>query len=320
VKRAHADLVRYRAGFALIVTLLLVILTMLPFSVASMLNDVLGRSQGHIFPVSAVPHSAAAATHAELHVAVTALDELGQSATLRVSGHHVCRAACDWSDRVIFFALAEDESLTEGLPPSASVTLPPTTAEVTQTVQLPIYGQPIRYPFDTYEFRLGVVLQRILPDGTVQSLTPAEAAGHLFMTFQEQLSHQTMAEPVAIDPRSVPVEYGPYEYLLVLELQFSRPLYLQILTVLLVLMIAASAAYAVFMRPLQDLVVNSGALMLGIWGIRSILTPSNLDYVTAVDLSLSVVLLFLLSAITVRALLFVHDRGELHLLDRWLRK
>jgi hypothetical protein len=83
-----------------------------------------------------------------------------------------------------------------------------------------------------------------------------------------------------------------------------------------VLLVAAAAAYAVFLRPLQELVVNAGALMLGVWGIRSILTPSRLDYVTAVDVSLSLVILFLLAAITLRALWFVHERGNLRLLRR----
>ena len=74
--------------------------------------------------------------------------------------------------------------------------------------------------------------------------------------------------------------------------------------------------YAVFMRPLDDLVINCGGLILGVWGIRSILSPSNPAYLTAVDLALSVVILFLLGAITMRALQHVHRRSELRLFRR----
>jgi hypothetical protein len=70
------------------------------------------------------------------------------------------------------------------------------------------------------------------------------------------------------------------------------------------------------MRPLHELVINAGALVLGVWGIRQILTNANYPGLTAVDLSLSIVILFLLSAITVRALLFAHDLAELN----WLRR
>ena len=96
----------------------------------------------------------------------------------------------------------------------------------------------------------------------------------------------------------------------------DRPHYLRLLSVILVLLIAAAAAYAVFMRPLQDLVVNSGALVLGVWGIRAILTPGNLYFLTTIDLALSIVIIFLLGAITVRALMFIHDEGDMRLLRR----
>src|SRR5262245_53558486 len=100
----------------------------------------------------------------------------------------------------------------------------------------------------------------------------------------------------------------------------DRPRYLRLLTIILVLLIAAAAAYAVFMRPLEDLVVNSGALVLGVWGIRGILTPGNLFNLTAVDLALSIVIIFLLGAITVRALMFLYDRAEIRLLRRRPRR
>jgi hypothetical protein len=53
-----------------------------------------------------------------------------------------------------------------------------------------------------------------------------------------------------------------------------------------------------------------------VWGIRAILTPSNIYFITAIDLALSMVIIFLLGAITVRALFFVHDAGELGLFGR----
>ena len=94
----------------------------------------------------------------------------------------------------------------------------------------------------------------------------------------------------------------PYELLGVEVLHFSRPLHERVLAVLLV---AAAAAYAVFMRPLHDLVINSGGLVLGVWGIRALLSPGTATR-TLVDLSLSIVILFLLSAITFRALQFLY--------------
>jgi len=69
-----------------------------------------------------------------------------------------------------------------------------------------------------------------------------------------------------------------------------------------VLLVAAAAAYAVFLRPLDQLVINAGALILGVWGIRAVLLGTTLPGLTAVDLALWSVILFLLLAITVRTL------------------
>jgi hypothetical protein len=120
-----------------------------------------------------------------------------------------------------------------------------------------------------------------------------------------------LQEPLPINAQLVPDGGGLYQYVVLKKLTFTRPLWLQILTVLLVLLITAAASYAVFIEPMSQLVVNAGALILGIWGIRTILvgqgTPPG---ATAVDLSLSIVILFLLIAIAVRMLRVLWERGS----------
>src|SRR6266545_3054727 len=103
-----------------------------------------------------------------------------------------------------------------------------------------------------------------------------------------------MRAPVPLDGEQyqADVDVEPYAYVDLLT--FERPLYVRVLTVLLVLLVTAAAAYAVFLRPLDQLIINSGALVLGVWGIRSIMLGSGVPGVTAVDLALSVVILFLL--------------------------
>ena len=82
-------------------------------------------------------------------------------------------------------------------------------------------------------------------------------------------------------------------YLFVDVVRFSRPLYLQVLTVCLVL--------------LDQLIINAGALILGVWGIRVILLGTSLIGLTAVDLALWSVILFLLVTITVRTLWLLEE-------------
>jgi hypothetical protein len=307
---------RYRVAFVATAMLLLGIIVTLPFSLASVVDDVLGPATGKVIPLLRGPAATSAPAYSRLHLAVTAVDEVQLLATLRVSGHYTCNADCPWRDRILFVSVTPDDDDAEGLPPSAGIVVPESGKAVSETIQLPVRGSPIRYPFDSYHLVLGVLLQRVHPDGRVQTLGHDQASQHLLLSIQELLPQKLMSPPVTIDPRSIRVASDPTDYAAAYAVTFERPRYLRVLAVLLVVLIAAAAVYSVLLRPLEDLVVNSAALVLGVWGIRSILVPITLHFRTAVDLSLSLVILFLLGGVAVKALLVAHDRSGLRLLKR----
>jgi hypothetical protein len=319
-------LLRYQVAFFLTALVTLALVVTLPFSVKSVVDDILGPATGRvtqITPRGSGPANTSASerlrgreqNYTKLHLAVTAIDELQLLATIRVSGHHRC-AGCAWNHRVRLVAIAEDDATADGLPPSAAVTLAPMDIAVSETVQLPLRGHPIHYPFDQYQLVLGVAYQRLYPDGRREVLSGSQADDQLFLSLQELLPRSIMKGPFPVNPQSVREGDDPFEYAQAFEVRFERPPYVRVLAVMLVVLIAAAAAYSVFLRPLHDLVVNAGALVLGVWGIRSILIPSNINYITAVDLALSMVIIFVLGALTIRALVFVHDEAQLGLLRR----
>jgi hypothetical protein len=309
---------RYRIAFVAATMLLVGIIVTVPFSLGGVIDEMLGPATGKIIPLLRAPAAGIAPTHTRLHLAVIAVDEVRLAATLRVSGHHTCNAPCSARDRLLFVSIARDDGEAEGLPPSASLALPEANEAVSETIELPVRGFPIRYPFDSYHMVLGVLLQRIHPDGHVQTLGPDQAPRHLLLSVQALLPQKRMSPPLAVDPRSVRTPGSSVEYAAAYAVSFARPRYLRVLAVLLVLLIAAAAVYSVLLRALEDLLVNAGALVLGVWGVRSILVPVNLHFLTAVDLSLSMVILFLLGGVTVKVLMLAHDRGDLHVL-RWPR-
>jgi len=305
----------FRLAFVLIAAVLIGMVVVLPLALSSVIEDMIQPTESDVYTLAIAPGAPAAATNVRLHISVVELDEARLLATLRVSGHLVCHEACGFADRVVLFSLGTNEALTAGMPPSAPINLSTTDRVVTDTITLPLRGNPSRYPFDTYSMELAVGMARVFPDGSVQPLSRADAAGHLFITVQEQLPRENMSDPVPLDPDSAADADDVMQYLTLVSLHFERPLHSRVIAVLLVVLIAAAAAYAVFMRPLHDLVINAGALVLGVWGIRAILTPGT-AYRTVVDLALSAVILFLLGAITVRALQFCYAKGEIPLFPR----
>jgi hypothetical protein len=298
-----------RIAFFGVAALVLAMAVALPSALGSVLDALTQPAEGEVYPLPIAAGVPLAATGSRLHLSVTDLDEAKLQVTIRVSGHHACAAECPYTDRIVLFSLGTNEALTAGMPPSAKVDLTTTERVVTENLILPLRGNPSRYPFDVYELWLGIGMARVFPDGTVQPLSRADAAGHLVMTLQEQLPREDMAPPETVSPDTAAETDDLYQMQALQVLRFARSWHDQVLAVLLVVLVAAAAAYAVFMRPLQDLVLNSGALVLGVWGIRNILTPGT-AYRTMVDLALSAVILFLLGAITVRALQHCYDRSE----------
>jgi hypothetical protein len=319
------------AGFALVLLLTAAAVAAAPVALVSLGRYLYGRTLGaavyRLTPAGAVP----APAHTRLHVEVVRLDELARQVTLRVSGNHVCEG-CGHQARVVFVALPPQDGPREGLPPAAAVTLPAASDRVTADLQLPVRGDLIAYPFDRYTLRLGLALERLPPApagapgdaGPVApvAVPPEEAVAHVFVTLEELAPQLDVAALRPLEAGGMraeppaPTGPGPPAYLSVTDLALDRPVYLRVQVVLVVALVAAGAAYAVALRPFADQFANAGGLLVGVWGIRSLLLGTLPPYATAVDGVLTAVLLLLLEAVAVRALYHLHDRAGLRVLPR----
>jgi hypothetical protein len=297
---------RHRTAYLLVALLLLFIVALLPFAVVSLVEDFREEHNPN--------HSIAALSGRPVDRASVAIDLLGMdewqgTVTARVTAHQECEGSCRWRDRYRFVSIWGDGFHPSDRPTVQQVTVPENPRVVTVTFQLPISGDPMRYPFDRYAMALGIIMDRLYPDGREETLTLAEAANYVTILASARIpriSVEPLAAPSPSDP-TVQMAEARQPYLFVDVVRFRRPLYLQVLTVCLVLLVTAAAAYAVFLRPLDQLIINAGALILGVWGIRVILLGTSLIGLTAVDLALWSVILFLLVTITVRTLWLLEE-------------
>jgi hypothetical protein len=308
------------AAWVLVAMLMVCLVVLLPFAVSSAFTDVREQtSQVHRF---VAPEFDVTNVISSVNLEVTGINEFDGTAAVRVSIDRSCLLQCEWADRyvIVMLGLREGEEI-QSRPASATITLPKESLGISQSVIMPVLGDPVRYPFDRYRLDLGLVVQRSEGSGAFRPLNPDEARRYLVITLSSRAPRITMGHPDHIDfvemigaenVERLPIVFAQ-------ELTFRRPLYLQILTILLILLVTAAAAYAVFLRPLDQLIINSGALVLGVWGIRSILLGVTLPGITLVDLSLSMVILFLLAAITVRTLWLLEEESGLQLFRRFHR-
>ena len=294
-----------RLGLLQAVVMLIAVVVALPVAFRSMgtlLIDGQARTL-HVFPGGEPLTGPADESLAEVenffNIAAIDLDEEQGSITLAISGHRNCADACATINFTLV-SLDDDADVRRALPPSAPLTLTAEEAIFSQTVQLPIRGQPSQYPFDDYLLWLGLT-GTVDQEGETVPLTVEMLADRAVITTQNQTRDYIMAPPVAIDPARVTTVTDPQDFLGVQALRFERPVHQEILAVLLIALIAVSAVMAVALRTMSDLLIGVGSLILGIWGVRSVLVPSSLSVVSAIDLALSVIILFVLLGLSLRA-------------------
>jgi hypothetical protein len=297
------------------VAVVVVVLALLPSALLSMARELRGQAIDSVYDLFTGAEVDVDQTFgpdtAFVNVTVTNLDESTRTATLTVSGHRICEVICPPTTGT-FFSLGNNAAERRGLPPSAAVTVPGESGTYTNTLDLPIHGTPQLYPFDTYTLLLGLVISVTLPNGREEVITvPEQVRQRVSLTLEDQVVRLNMNPPLPVDPASVRSETDPVNFLLVDRLQWQRPLYLRIVTVLLVILISASAIFALGLRTLHELVLGIGGIILGIWGVRSVVVQTELPDVTLIDLILAFVMLVLLLALSVRAARYFYVQSGL---------
>jgi len=306
----------FRLALVLSVLLMLAVVIMLPLAIRSM-EDVLGRASAPLYNmVSGELMTRSAAQTAQenafyANIGVVALDEVAGEVTLAISGNRFCTSTC-WSETITVTSLDNDADERRGVPPFASIVLNTTDRVFSESLQLPVQGRPTLYPFDVYRLGLGLSIEAFPEDGSQVTVDPRLLEErHATITLQNRLPDLLMESPRTMDPASMQTETSPFEYMAVQELDFKRPAYLRILAVIIILLIGVSAGMALFTRGIDDLTLGFGGLILGVWGVRSVLMPQSLGTVTVIDLALSWIILLLLLGLTFRGALYFHRRSGL---------
>lgn len=301
VPRARKQEHAYRAGVLVAVVAVVVVVVLIPLAAASLLRVLQRPVTGRAYDLMTPAH-----LHGEwtkLNVAATSIDETTQTLTLHVTGFHNCPGACPVAERVQLFSVHADPTGALGAPPSATIDLPNNAGEVDQQVTLPVRGSLVDYPFDSYSLLLGVAFSRVSKDGTTTPFTPRAAGAGLAYSIGDDIPRLSLAAPKIAPP--APYDAQGVLYDSVASLTFSRPTYLQILTLDITILIVISAIYGVLFRPFSQIIPTVGGIVLGVWGVRSLLVGSYPPDSTGVDLVLESAIFLILLLVAVRSVLFM---------------
>ncbi len=296
----------YRAASIVATTAIVFSIILLPFAISSLvaaLRHPTGDRAYHL-----VTPSTLTGEWTKLNIAAISINEAAQTVTLRVSGFHNCPARCTNVERIHLYSVHANPSGAYGSPPSAVVDLPADSSEVEQQVVLPMSGDLIDYPFDHYRLLLGVAFARVGANGDEIPFSPVAASHALSYSIDNLIPRVAFDPPRFLKPSQYDVIGATYDS--VSGIDFYRPAYLRILTVLLTLLIVLATAYGVFIRPFTQIIPTVGGLVLGVWGIRSLLVGGYPPDSTGVDLVLEASILLLLLTVTARAVYYMWPKSR----------
>ena len=314
----------YRLALVFTIILVVFVIVALPLAVGSMLGTLFVTGENTYYDLkTGLPTTIDAVEGNErdrtyLNLALTDLATDSSTVSLVVSGHRECSGTCPALDLLL---LSIDPSpVRRGMAPSAALRVEDAIDVFTQEIELPVDGNPSLYPFDDYTLRLAVAGASVNAAGTPTALTQANFADNLEISVQDQITELVMQPPIGFELPKVKDEDDLLEAIAGQRLALTRPVYLQILSILLVLLIGISGLLALFTRSINDLLLGIGGLILGVWGVRSVMVPQPLPTLSVVDISLSSVILLLLIGLAIRVAIYFHHKSELHLLQRFQRK
>ncbi|MFM9106918.1 MAG: hypothetical protein ACKOWF_09495 [Chloroflexota bacterium] len=307
----------HRVGYLLSIILALTTVAMLPLIFSSVFGELIWREERVLYDGltgQRVPETAGLAVEDEvifIAISVLDIDRAGGMAALDISGNRTCPAdGCQQVD-ITFYSLDDNVTVRRGLPPVQTVSLAPGDRMYSDRFTLPVAGFSNMYPFDRYRMWLGASVTETAAGGVPRELEASQIGRNVLITIQNLEDSLLMAQPLPISPDRVSAPTDPYAFITVLDLRFREPTYLVVLSILLVALISASGAIAIATRDYRDLVLGIGGLVLGVWGVRSVLAVSSTSGPTLLDLSLSLVILLLLLGFIVRSVRYFHDRAEL---------
>ena len=288
-------------GFLLLVLALGAAFAAMPFAIASMAGSLKHPVAADAFHLS-VPAAGQRSTTA-VNLRLVGIDESGQTVTVAVTGDRSCTVDCGGGQVLELFSLHADPTGSDGAPPSQGVAVPP-NGEFDDSITLPVEGSLGSYPFDHYRLFVGVALAA--KSGSGQSPIAARSArAQLDVSVDDQLSRFDVATPRDVTSR---FRYVDAPIALAAAVDLTRPLYLQALTVLIIVFISIAGFYSVISREFKEVIGAMGVVVLGVWGVRTLLVGSYPPDSTAVDLVLTFLILMLLMVVMVRGLLLIRRR------------
>jgi len=283
----------------------LIIIGLLPLAVQSIIKDIKGvASEQQFFTKDLNDHGQ---HFTDIEISLKEVDEMTQVATIEISGERSCVAPCGaFKDKMTFYGINDQTKNQRSHSKSASITIPDDNVPISSEIKLPFTGRLFVYPFDKYTFGIGINIERTYTGKPATLLKPNDIAESFEISFSESVSRMELkgfnkVDGAAYKPRNV-----AEPYLLAGIATFERPMHLKIIVTMVVLMIVLVSVYTMATRPFNELILDVGAIILGIFGARELVIKDFPSDTTFVDTLFGLIVLYNLVVVVFRSITYFY--------------
>jgi len=294
----------YRLSLVLVVAASiasLIILGLLPMAIQSIIKDIKGLASEQQFFTADLDDRGQHFT--DLDLSIKEIDEMGQIATVEISGERSCVSPCGtFTDKVTFYGINAQTKDQRSHSKNATIIIPDENVPISAEIKLPFTGRQFLYPYDTYTFGVGVTIERTFVDKTPKLLTSTEIADSFEVSFSENVSRMELKSFKKVDGASFKPRNVKEPYLIAGIAEFERPVHLKIIVTMVVLMVVLVSVYTMTTRPFNELILDVGAIILGIFGARELVIKDFPSDTTLVDTIFGVIVLYNLAVVVFRSI------------------
>jgi len=253
--------------------------------------------------------------HTRIEINFSSLNELGQSVSIKVSGHRSCNKGCDdHSDNLIVYSASKKDTSNESLPIGETIALPNGTGDFTKDFSFPVDGKFVTYPFDTYKIGIGIVVERTLSDKSIHILTPSELANEYSIRMNESLLKMEVSLFESISPINVKPKLASFDYTYAGIFELQRPLFIKIIDASIMVLVTFLSLYTVLFMPFEPVVVNGGTVIFGLYGARTLILGGYPSDTTLIDAIFLIVISLNILVLLVKAVFKFYVDGKMTLL------
>jgi len=284
-----------------ILSLLVITIAWLPFALESFYNEITSNAltMGSQYLITSSNNR----EYVNLEVLTKEIDFVNKKIKINVNGYHHCDVFCGkYKTRLHISNFFFKKENVKRLPYSIIIEVPESTTEFEKEVTLPISGEIFNYPFDKYRADISIAIER-LKEGHSNFLNQRNS--NITLLMNDKIPRLETLPPIII--KNLDIIATEYPSAIAFSSVHERPFYIKYIVSLLVIFLIATTAATILLTEFYQLITGGAGIILGIWGVRSLLLGDLPTDISILDIILTLIVIGTLISLVIKSVIYTNN-------------